>query len=309
MAIGKNFVQAYGIKSGLLTIGPITQVLNANPTASDVGIGTVAVNTANQTAWILVGFSGAGVPVYKQIDNGGGAAFTDLTVNPGPANITGATTINGVTNINNNNNANTSINTGTSTGTVTIGSVGASGAVNISSADAITLTSAIDADLGAISLTTTGNGSGISISSNVAGNGSVEITSGTAGIIQTATGGDINLSSTGGGANQVVIQSDGNAANAITLTASDAAGGVTANVQAGNFNVVGGNVQLGTAGTAYLLQTGVGIYSGTADPNTLTLGAAAGSLYLQSNPVGPVGTGYINTDGTNTGWATINVTP
>jgi hypothetical protein len=279
----------------------MTQILQATPTAADVGIGTVAVNTDNQTAWILVGFNGAGVPVYKQIDNGGGAAFTDLTVNPGPTNITGATTINGVTNINNNNNANTSINTGTSTGTVTIGSVGASGAVNISSADAITLTSAVAADLGSISLTSTGNGSGILLSAPGGGTGSVEINTGSGGIVQTATGGDINLSSTGGGANQVVIQSDGTAANAITLTASDAAGGVTANVGTGNFNVVGGSVQLGTASTSYFFQNGIGIYAGNGAP---AIAAPKGALYLRTDGTGVGDRAYIATDALG-GWTNI----
>lgn len=316
MASGKNFVQAYGIKSGLLTIGPMTQVIKVDPTASDVGIGTIAVNEAAQSAWILVGFNPAGVPVYKQIDNGGGTGvFAQLTVNPGPTSITGvtgitgATTIAGATNINNNINSNTSINTGTSTGTVNIGNVANGGAISIRSSDniniesalalgltalditatsgitgttlnstgAIALTSSFDADITAVNITASGATSGINLIAS-AGDGTITVTSGTVGTALNSTG-------------AIALTSSQAAAGAITLDATDAAGGITATVGTGNFNVTGGAIAM----------NGVNIYAGADAPPAFA--APAGSLYLSTG-----GSGYINTAlGSN--WAIINVTP
>src|SRR5690606_24910258 len=98
--------------------------------------------------------------------------------------------------------------------------------------------------------------------------------------------------STGGGANQVVIQSDGNAANAITLTASDAAGGITATVGTGNFSVVGGATSM----------NGVNIYAGAENPPAFP--APIGSLYLSTN-----GNGYINKTDAASDWHAITVAP
>lgn len=339
MASGKNFVQAYGIKSGLLTIGPMTQVLKVDPTAGDVGVGTIAVNEALQSAWILVGFSAAGAPVYKQIDNGGGTGvFAQLTVTPGPTSITGitgitgATTIAGDTSINNNINSNTSLNTGTSTGTVLIGNVANGGIVSILSSDNIAIESSLAADITAVDITASGAASGITLTT--AADGTISATSGTVGTAINSTGAislissqaaagaitlDANVvgggidttSGTGGTAlnstGVIALSSSVVGGGAITLDATDAAGGITATVGTGNFNVTDGSVKLTTAATGYILSNNIAVLSGTNSPDTVVT-AEKGSLFLRDNgSAGGVGTSnrvYINTDGA-TAWTAI----
>ena len=115
---------------------------------------------------------------------------------------TGTSNFDGTTNINDSFNSNTLINTGTSTGTVSIGNA---------------LAGAITADTAA----------GISLDGATASN-------------FTVTGAvDLTLASTLGA---VIVSSGEAAADAIQLTASDAAGGVTAAVGTGNFNVSGGDL-------------------------------------------------------------------
>lgn len=321
MASGKNFVQAYGIKSGLLTIGPMTQVLKVDPTAGDVGIGTIAVNEAAQSAWILVGFNPAGVPVYKQIDNGGGTGvFAQLTVTPGPTNITGTNTIAGPTSINNNNNNNTSINTGTSTGTVNIGNVANGGIVSILSSDNIAIESSLAADITAVDITASGATSGITLTASAA-DGTISATSGTAGTALNSTGaialtssqaagGAITLdatdaaggidttSGTGGTAlnstGVIALSSSVVGGGAITLDANDAAGGITATIGTGQFNIIGGNINL----------DGIGIYSGANAPAIV---APQGSLYLRTNGTGVNDRAYIAVDGAGTWTAIVTV--
>lgn len=108
-------------------------------------------------------------------------------------------------------NSNTSINTGTSTGTVSIGNA-AAGALTLDTAAGISLDAAT-----ASNFTVTGAA-------------------------------DLTLSSTAGA---VIASSAEAAADAIQLTASDGAGGITASVGTGHFNL-GGNLNFTTAGNKIL---------------------------------------------------------
>lgn len=96
----------------------------------------------------------------------------------------------------------------------------------------------VNAGTGGITIDTTG---AISVDSAAASN-------------LTVTGAfDLNIASTLG---SVIVTSGEAVADAITLTASDAAGGVTMNVGTGNVNVVGGDLSISTAATTIVLNGG-----------------------------------------------------
>lgn len=139
-------------------------------------------------------------------------------------------------------------------------------------------------DVGGITLTAgLGSADAINLVTSAAGGG-IDIDAGTAGVIVDTTGAisldsaaasnftatgafDLTVASTLG---SVIVSAGEAVADAIQLTASDAAGGITADVGTGNFNIGGGNLVLSSVATQLQMNGGaVTDFIGTA---TLTAG-------------------------------------
>jgi hypothetical protein len=169
---------AYGFTQSLLNVAPTPIIALRAPTTADrAALGTVWVNKTANAAYILTSVVN-NLSTWEGV-GGGGGAFTQLTVTPGPISLTGTTTINttgaaattigtggtGAVNIGNAT-GNTSVTgtlTTTNTLTVTAGGATISGTTSINTATAST-TSIGTGGTGAVNI---GNSTG---NTGVAGN-------------------------------------------------------------------------------------------------------------------------------------------
>lgn len=308
-----NTQQLYSV-NGVVISSPVTQVAQRAPTVNDrYRVGTSWIDESQLDAYVLCGYTNGQAQWINTA--GGGGMFANLTVNPGPINLTGVTTIVG----------NTSINA-TGAGTTTIGSA-AGGAVIIDSTASVNIsgdaqssfeTSDVGADLilravlGSVVITG-GEGAVDAVQINASGvGGGIDINA-TAGGVTVDTTAGISLDAvtasnfTVTGAADLTLASTNTVATAVTINANTAAGsGITANVGAtGLFNVAGGDINITGAEKGIILTDNNAnhpkIVSYNGDPNNNVL-APQGSLCLNTAGVTGSTIAYVNTNGTNTGW-------
>lgn len=97
---------SYGLSQALIVNAPSPIVAKRNPLTTDfMQIGTVWSNTLTNAIFILASIVNNSA-TWEQVSQGGAAAFTTLTVTPGPVTLTGTVNINtagaAVTNIGSN---------------------------------------------------------------------------------------------------------------------------------------------------------------------------------------------------------------
>jgi hypothetical protein len=176
----------------------------------------------------------------------------------------------------------------------------------------ISLTGTTTINTAGAAVTTIGTGGTGAVNiGNATGNTAVTGSLSTTTTITAGTG----LTVTAGGATITGTTNINTAGAAVTTIGTGGTGAVNIGNATGNTAVTGslnattglsttnGNVTLGNAANHFLFQNGVGIYSGTGDPNGV-LAAAEGSLYLNTNGTGVGDRAWINTNSGNV-WTAI----
>lgn len=214
-------------------------------------------------------------------------------------NVTGATAVN--------------INTGTagSTYTTTNGTLGfvtGTGAINIG-ADAAAKTITVGNVTGAtaVNVNTGTGGSAITTTNGVigliSGTGAINIGADAAAkaiTVGNATGNTAVTVNVGTGALNLGTTATAHATNVGSTTAAST---LTLNTPTGSYVGAANGVSISTAGRGVSLPGSVLVISGAGSPNTVVT-AAAGSLFLRTDPAGATSRAYINTDGA-TAWTNL----
>lgn len=315
---------SYGLNQPLNVENPTPVIAKRNPTTSDFAFPTtIWTNITTNALYILASVSNNQANWVLLEVGGGAGVFGSLTVTPGPISLTGTTTINtaggaatsigtggtGVVNIGNatgNTSVTGSLTTTTSliAGTSITSTNGAISAGNTAVSNAPATFQALKSRAGAAIV----SGDGVGQTLYAAFDGTqytvgAAITSTSSGTIaNTRVAANLNFfthpdSPAGGPTSRMTINPAGN----VTVNAPDSGVGLT--VAAGGIVATAGNISLGNAAAAFIFQNGVGIYSGTGDPNG-ALNAAEGSLYLNTNGTGVGDRAWINTN-SGTVWTAI----
>jgi hypothetical protein len=255
--------RAYGF-NGYVNVFPAPIVQNRAPVnGTDTGLnGQIWIDTVGQDAYTMVDAANA---VWVNT-GGGGGAFANLTVNPGPTNLTGALTVNAAGN-------QVNISTDAVANTTTIGNITGTTAVNINSGT------------GGVGIVTT-NG----VFAVATGTGSINI--GTDAAAKTITIGNATV------VTNVVLNAGGifdvNTTGAVTV---DTAAGISLDAAtASNFTVTGAGIDLTLSSVG-----GSVVVSATEDvADAVSLIAAAGGINIQA--VGEAGQDIqiVNTGGSVT---------
>lgn len=251
MANFVNYNQATGVQTPQQSITQPPIIAARAPTANDAAVPGqfwLYVNKAvvpNTTAGFVNLGSIAGAAQWGTVTAPNGN-FAQLTVNPGPTNltgnvnITGALTQIGTANINVNNNTDTNINSGISTGNVIIGNI-ATTALDLTG-NAAALSSNTTLQISSNGATTI-SASPVNINANFAG--TTNINTGTsvgqvfignlanAGSILIASNGAIGLNGNG----DIILAGNNATATAIRLTAGNGGVQITSGVNGINLNV------------------------------------------------------------------------
>ena len=266
---------SYGLSQALIKEAPYPIASRRSPRVSDFAVvGTIWSNIVTNQIYILASISNNAANWLLLEVGGGAGVFANLTVTPGPTNITGLTNINtvgaGITNINRG-----------GTGALNLGN--ATGGVDILGATTITGTTNI-------------NTAGAAVTNiGLGGTGAVNIGNPTGGVViaggLSAGGANIDLNSVGAFTTFIGVAPG---------TGQVQIGNGTGNtyIVDGNLNVTTGNVILQDALSGYTFLNGVTIFSGMGDPNGVANYASPiGSLYLNSAPTGTTDRLFVNTNG------------
>lgn len=318
MAVNRRLEQAYGFGQGIYNLSPKPIVAQRAPTVSDFAeIGTIWCDQVGEATYILVKVAGNEA---TWLDSAGGAGtFDDLTVNPGPTDLTGDVTVTAA--------VASTVDIDSGTGGSTLSSTG------------LTTISSSRANSSAINLTASSGNGGINI---VAANGSVVAQYRSTGETHTLTNlpwtletgtGDINISNngsttdvfigTGGGVKEVTIGSE---VGTSTTALFGGTGGVVL-TSPSNIEISGDTqactVHVGDGAAAKTLTvgsftvgsttnifapptTGIGLSNGAQNANILVgsgvpgMAAPKGSLYINTTATTTTTRLYINTDGAST---------
>ncbi len=270
-------LKAYGLnRGGIINMFPLPITALRDPGTQDFAQPMTfwrnIVAPAVPRVFVFAG-SNNGAAIWQLIEAAGGAGvFANLTVNPGPTNLTGVLTQLGTANINNTGAANTLIGAVTNTGIVAIGN-SLSAAVSVVGPVSINASGALNTNIGATNntgsvfignelstgvvidgLTTINNGTALDTDIGIGGTGAVHMGNATgntfvdAGSLQ-ITAGNLILAALG---SKLSITSAVNGVNAsVGVTAAMAAGSViVANtaVTANSLILVSHGVAAGTLG-------------------------------------------------------------
>lgn len=295
MSISQNVNIGYSFNQPLSSIFPSPIVSTRSPLSTDKAqIGTVWINKTLNDAWILTSVV-SNAATWTSV-GGGAGEFSNLTVT-GNADIgTDAGAI---------------IAIGNDQGATAVSIDAGTGGMTIDSADSLDMS----ADAAGMSLSTLNAGPFV-----VASLGTVDITS--AGNTTIATGaGALNLGTDSNahvvtvgnatGTTSVVVNVGTGSLNLGTTATSHATnvGSTTAgstlvlNTPTGTYVAAANGVSVSTAGRGISLPGNILVLSGAGSPDTVVT-AAAGSLFLRTDPAGATSRAYINTDGA-TAWTNI----
>lgn len=262
-------VVAYGLSQALENLPPQPIVAKKDPQTNDFALlGTLWVRASSNSVWVLTSIVNNSA-TWESITGSGGGAFSSLTVNPGPTNLStvggGAVTIG-----NSANNFPVIISSGS--GGVEINGHGNNiGFGNDAAANAVFIGTFTN---GAITTIEGGNGTGIG---------------GSAILLKTAPAGDIYI----GGSDHTGVISMGN---------STAAGGETVNI--GDAVNTGAQI-VNIAGGASGANSTVNILSGNATAGTQTLNIGTGSGGKTINIGNGAGSNIVTLGSSNTTSTTI----
>lgn len=179
MSVTQRQNDAYGLSQPIIKVSPAPIVSRRSPSVSDFAApGTIWTNILTNQVYILASIV-ANAATWVAVA-GGAAAFTSLTVTPGPISLTGATTINTA------GNATTTIGTG-GTGLVNIGNAtsgtnisgplsASGGVIDLNTAGAFATNIATGGSTGAVNI---GNATGTTFTGAVTlANGNLTLTQG-----------------------------------------------------------------------------------------------------------------------------------
>lgn len=311
-----NYDKSFGLQNTLQGSQSPAIIAQRNPTVNDAANpGQYWLNQQTNAGFINNG-SLAGQAQWSQLGVGPGNVFTDLTVNPGPTNLTGVVniltgplTVTGISNINVNTNANTNINSGTSTGSVVIGNIASTAldltgnavalssntTLQISSNGTTTISAApVDINLnfagdtnintgtssGVVAIGNTTNCAGVAIQSVGPVLIVTDLTVGTGAGIAATAGSNIVIGTQNGG--DITISAINPASGTVIIDSDDA---VTVNAPLVSIGtVVGTTIHLGSG-----FNTATAIASAGAAINAVSITAtnAAGGIQLTSPSNGP----------------------
>jgi hypothetical protein len=264
----------YGLTTALPVLAPYPIQAKRAPTTADTGypVGQIWVYLSSNAAYILTSVVNNSANWQLLQASGGSGVFANLTVNPGPINLTGVLTQVGTANINVSGTANTNIGSGTNTGAVQIGSANASSVSILSPLTSVDATAAGTVSVGP-SITTGSILAGIGLTTGVITLGNAAMT-GALTVGNSTSGQTINIGAAANAGAQVVnIASGASGANSTVniLTGAGTAGTQTFNVLATGATRAG-VVNIGTGAAAHIVT--VGSLSGAAQ--TTIQGGTAG---------------------------------
>ncbi len=294
MPVSQNINIAYSLNQPLSSIFPSPIVSTRSPLSTDKAqIGTVWVNKTLNDAWILTSVV-SNAATWTSV-GGGAGEFSNLTVT-GNADI--GTSAGAIINIGNDQGA-TAVTLNSGTGNIVL-ATNTGGTINISG-DTVGLSSATTFDIISVgAMTIDIDADPFTLNTET---GAINI--GTDAFAKTLTLGNIT------GATSVVVDVGTGALNLGTSATAHAtnvgstfAGATTVlNTPTGTYVAAANGVSISTAGRGVSLPGDVLILSGAGSPDTVVT-AAAGSLFLRTDPAGATSRAYINTDGA-TAWTNI----
>jgi hypothetical protein len=273
---------AYSLNQPLSSIFNPPFVANRAPGVNDqASIGQVWIFPANNAIYVLTSITGAAQYNWQLLEvGGGGGVFANLTVNPGPTNLTGALTVTSGANA------------------VNIGNDNAAGAINIGTAGfrQIDIGSAAAAGFDI-------EASGASTIQLVNANLDIIVGTGTVNISDDATNNAVNLAT--GAGNKAVTIGSATGTSSITVLAGTGAAQFAANgtqhaTTVGSTNGTSTTtIQSGTNGIALTgplvrLNALTNLYVGAGAPGN-GLALEAGDLYIRTDPAGATSRMYIAT--------------